>query len=53
MIKEYVFNYKVRTIPFWYVFTCYADSADNAISVFLKEYPVGIETFKIVKVYDT
>lgn len=50
MIKEYVFNYKVKTIPYWYTFTCYADSTDNAISAFLKENPIGIETFRIVKV---
>ena len=52
MIKEYVINYKVRSLPYWYVFTCYAENSDSAISAFLKEEPFGIESFKIVAVYD-
>lgn len=49
-MKEYVFNYKVKTIPFWYVWTCYAESTEQAVSAFMKENPIGIESFRIVRV---
>ena len=52
MSKEYVFNYKVKTLPFWYTFRVYAESQDEAISAFLRENPFGIEIYRIVKVYD-
>ena len=50
MCKEYVFNYKVFSLPYWYVFTCYAKSNDDAISQFLRENPIGIESYRIVHV---
>lgn len=51
-MKQYVISYKVRGIPFWYVFTCYAENTDNAVAAFIKEYPIGIETYRIVKTID-
>lgn len=48
--KEYVFNYKVKTIPFWYVWTCYAESAGEATTKFFKENTIGLETYRIVKI---
>lgn len=48
--KEYVFNYKVKTIPFWYVWTCYAESKEKAVSAFLHENMIGLETYRIVKI---
>ena len=52
MIKEYVFSYKVKTIPFWYAFSCYAETTDEAITQFIKENPIGIEKYYISAVYD-
>ena len=52
MYKEYVFKYKVKTIPFWYEFKCYEESTDKAVTQFLKENPIGIEKHYISAVYD-
>ena len=45
--KEYIIHYKVFSLPWWYSFSCYADSADSAVSMFLRENPIGIESYKI------
>lgn len=47
-MKEYVISYKVRSLPYWYTFTCYEESADKAVSAFWRENPFGIEAFRIV-----
>lgn len=52
MIKEYVFKYKVFTIPFWYEFKCYAETRENAVAAFIKENPIGIEKYYIAIVLE-
>lgn len=48
MIKEYIIKYKVFSIPYYYEFKCFADSANNAITQFIKkETLIGIERFYI------
>lgn len=52
MVNEYVFRYKVFTIPLWYEFRCYADSTDGAVFAFIRENPIGIEKYYISAVYE-
>ncbi len=52
MVKEYVFKYKVFSLPFWYEFKCYAENTDQACSAFIKANPIGIEKYYIMAVYD-
>lgn len=50
--QEYVFRYKVFSLPYWYEFVCYADSTNKAITMFLRENPIGIESYRILMVKD-
>lgn len=54
MYKEFVINYKVKTVPFpyWYTFTTYAETEEEAIKAFLAEYPINIEAYRITAVHN-
>lgn len=52
MYMEFVINYKLFSMPWFYTFTVYAESGSQAISEFLKEYPIGVEKYYISKVYN-
>ena len=47
MIKEYVFKYKVFTMPWWWEWKCYAESTEEACTLFRKDNPTGIECYRI------
>lgn len=52
MFREYVFKYKLFTMPWFYEFKCYAENTENAIAAFIKENHIGIEKYYIYGVFD-
>ncbi len=52
MIKQYIIKYKLFAMPWYYEFTTYAESADEAITAFVKAEPFGIERYYLAAVLD-
>lgn len=52
MLKEYVFKYKLFSMPWFYEFKCYAETTENAVAAFIKENPIGIEKYYIAFVVE-
>lgn len=46
-MRQFIIKYKLFTMPWYYEFTTYAESGSEAITAFLKEYPIGIEKYYV------
>ena len=49
-MNEYVFKCKLRFLDFWFEDRIYSDTLENALLQFRRDYPNGIESFKVVSV---
>ena len=46
-MKKYYFKYKVHSIPYYYEFTCYAETDAEASALFILNVD-GVEDYRIV-----
>ena len=52
MCKQYIIKYRIASIPWEFEFMAIEDTADKAITAFIREYPIGITSYRIAAVLD-
>ena len=49
-MNEYVFKCKLLSLDFWFEERIYTDTLESAVLQFHRNYPIGIESFRVISV---